>query len=75
MSSKELAVKSYERGTIISHISICTLTGTALDLFMLSSRKHNDAPLRCPRSETTRLPPRSHGQLQFAIQSSNIYSC
>lgn len=69
MSEEELVVKSYERGTIISHTSICTLTGTTVELFMLSWRKHNNSPLQSQvnsREQTAALPPGSQGQLQFA---------
>lgn len=36
MSEEELVVKSYERGTIISHTSIRTLIGITVELFKLS---------------------------------------
>lgn len=61
-------VKSYERGTIISHTSICTLTGTVAELFMLSWRKHNKPPLQSQvnsREQATELPPGSQGHLQL----------
>lgn len=59
-------MKSYERGTIISHTSICTLTETVAELFMLSWSKHNKPPLQSQvnsREQATELPPGLAGPL------------
>lgn len=47
MSVKELVVKSYERGAIISHTSICKLIGIAVELFMLPFRTESRTTLHC----------------------------